>query len=69
MVDPGVDGRGAQEGSLGGLAPKSGGLGQSPQRGCRGRAPAGGLRGKAPQKLKPKNGLDASQKAFGDVEC
>jgi len=38
------------------------------------RAPAGGSGSEAPQKLrpqklKPKNGLDASRKAFGDVEC
>ena len=25
--------------------------------------------GAPPQKQKPKNGLDASRKAFGDVEC
>jgi len=34
---------------------------------CRGQSPRWGVWG--PQKLKPKNDLDASQKAFGDTEC
>ena len=42
------------------------GLGALPPARMQGAEPP--LEGKAPQSLKPKNGLDASRKAFGDVE-
>jgi len=59
---------GAREGP-GDLAPKYGGLGAAPPAGVQGaEPPLGGLGGK-PQKLKPKNGLDASQKGFGEIKC
>jgi len=65
VVDPGIDGRGGANGGSGGEAPQiQGSGGFAPSGGAGGRAPAGGPGGKAPQKLKPKNALDASRKAF-----
>jgi len=51
-------------GSGGGQSPQIRGSGGcAPSVGAGGIAPAGGL-GQSPQKLKPKNTLDASHKAF-----
>jgi len=49
--------------------PEIDGMGREEGLGVQGAEPRWGFWGRIPQKLKPKNGLDASQKAFGDVEC
>ena len=60
VADPGIDGRG-REREVGALPAGMGVWEQHPQRGCRRQSPlAGGPRGQSPQKLKPKDGLDAS---------
>ena len=61
--------KGAREGGLGGLAPQVRGSGGSAPNGSAGAEPLLGVWERSPQKLKPKNSLDASRKAFGDAEC
>ena len=63
MADLGIDGRG---GATKGVDPpphrRSGG--RAPSGGAGAEPPVGGLGAKPPQKLKPKNTLEASQKAL-----
>lgn len=51
------------------LGPQIRGFGGTAPRGIQGAEPLLGAWGRSPQKLKSKNGLDACQKALGDVEC
>jgi len=63
VADLGIDGRGAPPKVW--TLPRIGGLGAVPPVGVQGQSPpVGGLGAKPPQKLKPKNTLEASQKAL-----